>query len=231
MVDATAEALDADNRKLNATEDQSREARAKNPNEFAQVRQQLANAEAVSNKPVDTSLTSSPSLNSPVQGAASTMTAAQQVLPPHLQAISVSNSANNQQWGDALGERVSFLINQKLNSAEIRIDPPHLGKLDIQIHIKDDAAQVVIHTQHAQTRDLIENSSLRLREILQDAGYSSVDVNVSHRDSSSQQQASGEAHFNATGDQSQSTDSMGLADGVLQRVSMHIADGHIDYFA
>ncbi len=230
VVDASAEALDADNKKLNTAEDQSRDTRAKTPHEFANVRQQIGAAEAVSNKPVDTSVTASQPLNSPVQGAASTTNAAaQQVLPPHLQAISVSNSANNQQWGDALGERVSFLINQKLNSAEIRIDPPHLGKLDIQIHIKDDTAQVVIHTQHAQTRDLVENSSLRLREILQDAGYSSVDVNVSHRDSSSQQQATAEGSVNT--DPFHSSDSTGLVDGVMQQVSMHVADGSIDYFA
>ena len=45
----------------------------------------------------------------------------------------------------------------------------------------------MIQTQHVQTRDLIDSASMRLRDFLQDAGYSSVDVNVSHREQSDQQ--------------------------------------------
>jgi flagellar hook-length control protein FliK len=66
----------------------------------------------------------------------------------------------------------------------LRLDPPHLGKLDIQIQVQDDRAVIHITTQHAQTRDMIDNAGVRLREFLQESGYSSVDVNVSHREQS-----------------------------------------------
>jgi hypothetical protein len=137
------------------------------------------------------------------------------------------------QWGEALGEKVSLLLNQQLNKAEIRIDPPHLGKLDIQIHVKDDVATVVIHTQHAQTRDMIDSASVRLREFLQEAGYSAVNVDVSQRDQSAGQhdlagqQGSGEQDGSAQAF-NQDRD---VQDGQSSMVSMQVNDGRIDYFA
>ncbi len=200
---------------------------AKNSAEVVNIRQQLTATDTVTIKTVENGA-------NPIQASVATQisqtpNSASQVMPAHLHSISAS--ANSQQWGDALGERVSFLINQKLNNAEIRIDPPHLGKLDIQIHIKDDSAHVVIHTQHAQTRDLVESSSLRLREILQDAGYSNVDVNVSHRDSSSNQNASGDSQSGANSEQSIAQDSSNASMAAMQQASIVLANGRIDYFA
>jgi flagellar hook-length control protein FliK len=202
---------------------------AKKSTEVVNIRQQVTATDTLTIKSVENSANQMQA-NVTTQ-ISQTPNAASQVLPAHLQSLSVAASSNNQQWGDALGERVSFLINQKLNNAEIRIDPPHLGKLDIQIHIKDDSTQVVIHTQHAQTRDLVENSSFRLREILQDAGYSNVDVNVSHRDSSSNQNASGESQSGADSEQSITQDSSNTSMAAMQQASIAVANGRIDYFA
>jgi flagellar hook-length control protein FliK len=153
-------------------------------------------------------------------------------IPAELQSLTLPANASQTQWGQALGERVAFLINHKMNSAEIRIDPPHLGKLDIQIQLKDDSAVVVIQTQHAQTRDMVENSSVRLREFLQQAGYDSVDVNVSHRESAAQDQQSGE-HYgtSATGDAEDSAVVSAVESGAMVAVSMNLGEGRIDYFA
>lgn len=177
-----------------------------------------------------TSLQANPALGAQPQAAAQSL--ASQNLPTALQSLQMTPQAPAAEWGNALGERVSFLINQKLNHAEIRIDPPHLGKLDIQIQVKEDAATIVINTQHAQTRDLIDAASLRLREFLQDAGYSSVDVNVSHREQSMAE--------NAFGNQGDTSDSPGenktgseaeLDEPVMMSAYVPVDDGRIDYFA
>lgn len=84
------------------------------------------------------------------------------------------------EWSQGLGDRVSWMINQKLNSASIRLDPPSLGKLEIHIQVTDEATKITINVQTAQTRDLIENASIRLRDLLQEAGYQNVDVDVGH---------------------------------------------------
>ncbi len=87
-----------------------------------------------------------------------------------------------EQWGSALGDKVQFMINSKLQSADLRIDPPHLGKIDISIKMTDDGASVVIQTQHAATRELIDAASYRLKEMLEEAGHKQVDVDVSHKE-------------------------------------------------
>ena len=156
-----------------------------------------------------------------------------QNLSPTLQTLSLSPQSPASEWGHALGERVSFLINQKLNSAEIRIDPPHLGKLDIQIQVKDDAAMIVIHTQHAQTRDLIDSASIRLREFLQDAGYSSVDVNVSHREQSMAEQGFNQPANQRDNEVNHSGHATGpdSVENTTVRAQLVVDDGRIDYFA
>lgn len=154
-------------------------------------------------------------------------------LPANLQTMSLSPQSTNSQWGEALGERISFLVNHKLNNAQIRMDPPHLGKLDIQISVKDDAATITIHTQHAQTRDMIDSASARLREFLQEAGYNSVDVDVSQRDQSMQQdlsQQGNQASIEDNQDTNSSETDVDLA-STSNMTSMSFDNGRIDYFA
>lgn len=156
-----------------------------------------------------------------------------QPLSTSLQTMQLSPQATTSQWGEALGERVSLLLNNKLNTAEIRIDPPHLGKLDIQISIKEDSAAIVINTQHAQTRDLIDAASIRLRDYLQEAGYNSVDVEVSHRE---QSMAQGDLSQHENEEQNENSDQQQSARSELSEMhqgelSLKVANGRIDYFA
>lgn len=149
-----------------------------------------------------------------------------------LQVLAQPLKAGGQQFGEAIGERVAFLINHKLNSAEIRVDPPHLGKLDIQIQVKDDnSAVVVIQTQSAQTRDLVDSASLRLREFLQDAGYAAVDVNVSHQQSSGQQEMAQQSENSAGVSETDESGHQPESAHLMQSAHMWVDDGRIDFFA
>ncbi|MCK4707707.1 MAG: flagellar hook-length control protein FliK, partial [Gammaproteobacteria bacterium] len=158
----------------------------------------------------------------------------QSVAPSSLQTLQLPAQATSSQWGEALGEKVTLLLSNKLNIAEIRIDPPHLGKLDIQIQIKDDSASILINTQHAQTRELIESASIRLKEFLQEAGYTSVDVDVSHQE---QSMAEGDVSAQDDDGQNENSDQHNLAaqdeHAELQQkeISFNVDDGRIDYFA
>lgn len=110
------------------------------------------------------------------------------LLPTELETLTVNNTRDTTAWGNGVGERVHWMINQKLNTATIRLDPPSLGRLEVNIQVSDDVTKVTINTQHAQTRDIIDNASFKLREFLQENGYQNVSVDVSHQEQ--QQQAS-----------------------------------------
>jgi flagellar hook-length control protein FliK len=132
-------------------------------------------------------------LSAAVQGAASSTVASPVVtpspLPTQLETMSLARGADAAEWGNGVGDRVGWMINQKQNSATIRLDPPMLGKLDVQVKIADDATTITIQTQHAQTRELIESASLRLRDFLQESGYQNVNVDVSQRQDQQQARA------------------------------------------
>ena len=161
---------------------------------------------------------------------ATTATQITSLLPTSLETLTVSNSRDTAAWGSGVGERVKLMINQKLNTATIRLDPPMLGRLDIQIQITDDVTNVTINTQHAQTRDIIDNASFRLREYLQENGYQNVNVDVSHQQQ--QDQASQQLDDDATGFVSDNTNAQDLTDSdVSQTVQYFGSDSVVDYFA
>ncbi len=155
-------------------------------------------------------------------------------LPPEMRQMQLSPKAGDAAWGRELGERVGFLLHNNMKQAEIRLDPPHLGKLEIQLQVQDDKAVVHIQTQTAQTRDLVDASLLRLRDALQDAGYSQVDVNVSQRDQSMAGQDGGDGRgFAGNGGMDGPADAEAVPPGMSRHEIELTArmQGRIDYFA
>lgn len=81
--------------------------------------------------------------------------------------------------GDKLAEKVNWLMGQNMSSARIDVDPVDLGPVQINISSHDDHLKVSFIAQHGAAREAIDQGSARLREILQQQGHTSVDVNVS----------------------------------------------------
>jgi flagellar hook-length control protein FliK len=191
-------------------------------------------ANSILSQQLAASLNSGSSPQGPVTAPAAALTPAQasqpNPLPAQLEGLSLSRNADATEWGKGLGDRVNWMIDQKQNRATIRLDPPFLGKLEVQIRIADDATTVTIQTQHPQTRDLIEAASSRLRDMLQDNGYQNVNVDVSQRQDQQQAQA-----------QTASADDLGEAEDTARedtsrrdqqdRISSLNGDGIVDTFA
>lgn len=92
-------------------------------------------------------------------------------------------------WETNLGSRLQMMISQNVQSAEIRLDPPELGALDIKIKVSNDVASVNITSPHNQVREALETAVPRLREMFAESGLSLGDVNV-RQESFAQQQNS-----------------------------------------
>ena len=73
-------------------------------------------------------------------------------------------------WGAELGQKVVWMINDKQQVAELRVNPPDLGPLDIKLTIDDHQTTAVFTSPHSAVREAVEAALPRLREVLAESG-------------------------------------------------------------
>lgn len=95
-------------------------------------------------------------------------------------------------WESNLGSKLQMLIGQNVQTAEIRLDPPELGALDIKIKVVNEVATVNITSPHAQVREALETAVPRLREMFEESGVALGDVNVRQESFAQQEHATQE---------------------------------------
>lgn len=99
----------------------------------------------------------------------------------------VPASLGQPRWGEAVGERVLWLAAQNISSAELRLDPPELGPMQVKITIQNDQASVSFSSPHLAVREALDQSAARLRDMFNAQGLDLVDVDVSDQSFARQQ--------------------------------------------
>jgi len=94
---------------------------------------------------------------------------------------------NSPAWAGAMGQQVVWLAAQNNKVAEIQLDPPELGSLQVKIRVSQDQVSVSFTSPHAAVRDTVEQSIARLREMFEEQGLTLADASVD--DQSAQQHA------------------------------------------
>ena len=94
-------------------------------------------------------------------------------------------------WGDAVMGKVMWMSSQQINRAEIALDPPELGPLQVRITAVNDQTSVTFSSAHVTVRDALDQGVARLRDMMEGQGINLGDVNVSDH---SAQQRGGGAH-------------------------------------
>lgn len=101
-------------------------------------------------------------------------------------------------WESNLGSRLQMMVGQNVQTAEIRLDPPELGAIDVKIKVTNDVASVNINSPHTQVREALETAIPRLREMFAESGVSLGDVNVGQESFAQQQNSTSEEEGNST---------------------------------
>ncbi len=91
------------------------------------------------------------------------------------------------EWNKEMGERIVWMHKQAIPSAELRLNPEHLGPIKIKIDLTQDQATVAFTAQHAVVKEAIEASIPKLRELFSAQQLNLSDVNVSQNDSGQKQ--------------------------------------------
>lgn len=105
----------------------------------------------------------------------------------------IQTPVGHREWAGELGQRLVMMVSSKLKSAEIHLNPKDLGPVEVRIRMHEDKAHVVFTSQVAQTREALEQSVPRLREMLDQNGVALGNVDVQDhgaRHSRHQQEAS-----------------------------------------
>ncbi|MBE1302157.1 MAG: hypothetical protein GJ680_19895 [Alteromonadaceae bacterium] len=126
-----------------------------------------------------------------------------------------------------LANKVQVMVNQNRMIAEIRLDPPDLGQMQIKIAMQGDTATVNIVVQSQQARETLEHATPRLKELLEEQGIELGQSSVQQEGQDQQFANGGDGEGSKGGAESLQ---MEEESEVVSNITVNEPEG-IDYFA
>ncbi len=114
-------------------------------------------------------------------GAAQLLTSNSSTDSVSMPAFKVAAGVGTADFGQGVADRVSLMMDGNLTTAKLQVNPPALGPIEVRIALQGGHAQVWLSSHSAVTRDALESSSPKLREMLGSQGFAQVSVDISHR--------------------------------------------------
>ena len=135
---------------------------------------------------------------------------------------------NTPAWSSALAERAIMVAAQNANVAQIQLDPPELGSLNIRVQINQDQVSLNFTSPHAHVRDAVEQSLPRLREMFAEQGLALNESSVSDQQSggASKEEMAGEGQGGEGGYLGQSVE-----DDIIEGSGAARSMSLVDYYA
>lgn len=95
-------------------------------------------------------------------------------------------------WADMIAQRSAMMAAQSIKFAELQLDPPELGPLQVKVSVAQEQASVAFVAANPQVREALDQTLVRLRELLGEQGLNLVDVDVSDQSSADSEQPQGD---------------------------------------
>lgn len=137
------------------------------------------------------------SVSAPLAQGGQSAAAATAEQPSAVKLPAVNVTVGEKGWDQLVGERITWMLGSRVQQAEVRLSPPHLGPLEMRVSVHNDQASVSFAAPHALTREAIEAAIPRLREMMAEGNLNLVNVNVADR---------GSGQHNAPGDSGRGQD-------------------------
>ncbi|MEJ2344767.1 MAG: flagellar hook-length control protein FliK [Gammaproteobacteria bacterium] len=135
-------------------------------------------------------------------------------------------------WSQELGNRILWMTRENVQAAQLRINPPHLGPVEVRVSVHHDAATVSFVAHHVHARDAIEAAIPRLREMMGENGFSQTSVSVSGQAASGHQQNPGTSNGGTAAENRGSDFPDGDEVEAIKATALQAPSlGMVDYFA
>ncbi|MGZ5009913.1 MAG: flagellar hook-length control protein FliK [Methylobacter sp.] len=135
----------------------------------------------------------------------------------------MSKPLSHPEWSKDMGERIVWMSSRAIPSAEIRLNPPHMGPISVRVDVADDQATVVFTAQHAAVRETLEASIPKLREMMSAQHLNLVEANVFQGPASDQGRPQSQNFAQTAGDRRQVP--MTIAGDEIGEVEQEVASG------
>lgn len=130
-------------------------------------------------------------------------------------------------WNSELAGRLSLMLRNGTPEANLQLNPPELGRMEVKIATDGDQARVLFTVQGAETREVIEQALPRLRDMLEESGLSLSRFDVADQ-SSERQHDDGGAYAGATAGDAGVDETVGA---LVAQVRTARPDALVDYYA
>ncbi|MCI0733467.1 MAG: flagellar hook-length control protein FliK [Methylococcaceae bacterium] len=94
--------------------------------------------------------------------------------------LTLERAVTEPEWKDDLGNRIFWMARNSMAAAELKVNPPQMGPVEVRINLQQDQMNVVFASQNAAVRDAIEAAIPRLREMLGGHQVNLMHVEVSN---------------------------------------------------
>ncbi|MDO8826515.1 flagellar hook-length control protein FliK [Methylophaga sp.] len=128
---------------------------------------------------------SNPLVFSTTTGTATPPVAAATVGSPPV-ALDIQPQLNNAAWARVMSSRVVWMAREGVQQAELRLNPAHLGPVEVRLSMQNEQTSVTFIASNAAARDALEQALPRLRESFIENGLALNHAEVSHQEQSSQ---------------------------------------------
>lgn len=98
--------------------------------------------------------------------------------PATTSSVRVDTPLHDHHWAPNFSERVVWLAKNEQQSAQININPPQLGPVQVTINLSGDQASATFVSPHAEVRQAIQDAMPQLREMLSATGINLGQANV-----------------------------------------------------
>jgi flagellar hook-length control protein FliK len=101
--------------------------------------------------------------------------------------FTTSVTPQSPQWAQQIADRAAWMAGQKIQEADIQLNPEELGQIHIKVSVQQEQVAVAFWVANSQVRESLDQSLVKLREVFEGQGLELVQADV--HDQRRQQQA------------------------------------------